>query len=143
MYIPEHFKMQELVPPDVFADRGELSITLLDERVLRTLDQLRKSFGICVVNNWHTVGGNYCESGLRTPYSKNYSATSQHTFGRAMDCKFKNHTAAEVRKEVISNRILYPWITFMEDEVTWFHFDVRNANRIELWSPSKKTITLV
>ena len=142
MYIPKYFKMQELVPTEVFAERGDLSITLLDERALMTLDQLREHLGICVVNNWH-IDGVYSESGLRTPDCEVYSPYSQHTFGRGMDCKFQNYTAEEVRTEVISNRLRYPWITFIEDEVSWFHFDVRNADRIQLWSPSKDTMTVV
>ncbi len=134
MYIPKYFKPEELVPPDIFEKRGDKSIELIDERVLFTLDRLRETFGTCTVNNW-SYGGPYSQSGLRTSDSEDYSPTSQHTFGRAMDCKFKNVPAAQVREQVIENKILYPYITFIEDDVSWFHFDVRNCQRIILWSP--------
>ena len=141
MYIPKHFKPEELVPEAVFRDRGDLSLELIDERVLLTLDQLRDAFGTCTINDW-CWGGGYSESGLRTPECEVYSPTSQHTFGRAMDCKF-NKEAEEVRKRVIAHKEIFPYISFIEDEVTWFHFDVRNCERIQLWSPSNNTVRLV
>lgn len=134
MYIPAHFQIQELVPPDVFAERGELAITALDERLVRTLDQLRKAFGPCTVNDW-VFGGQLTERCFRTPDCHHYKPYSQHSFGRAADCTFKNHTAEAVRKSVIASRSLFPYITFIEDTVSWFHFDVRNCERIQLWNP--------
>ncbi len=134
MYIPEHFQVQELVPPDTYDSRGDKSIELIDERVLLTLDTLRITFGTCVVNDW-VFGGAYSESGLRNPDCAEYSPTSQHTFGRAMDCKFQDVAAHEARQYVIRNKHQFPHITFLEDDVSWFHFDVRNAERIVLWSP--------
>lgn len=134
MYIPKYFKPEELVPPDIFEKRGDKSIELIDERVLFTLDRLRETFGTCTVNNW-SYGGAYSQSGLRTPDSEDFSPTSQHTFGRAMDCKFKDVPADKVREQVIENKFLFPYITFIEDDISWFHFDVRNCQRIILWSP--------
>ncbi len=142
MYSPKHFKSQELVPPEIFHSRGQYSLELIDERVLITLDRLRERFGVCIVNNWH-LDGNYKYSGFRTPESECYSPTSQHSFGRAMDCKFKGISAAEIRAAVIRDRLEFPWITFIEDEVNWFHFDVRNTQPIKLWSPSTRVITQV
>ncbi len=52
-----------------------------------------------------------------------------------MDCKFSQVAADEVRKYVIEKKTLFRFITFIEDDVNWFHFDVRNAQRITLWSP--------
>lgn len=144
MYAPKHFDIKELVPPDIFQNRGEQSIQLIDERVLITLDKLRETFGSCTVNDWpFSTDCHYTQSGLRTPDSDVYSPTSQHTFGRAMDCKFKEYTGQEIRNHVIENRALFPYITFIEDDVSWFHFDVRNCERITLWSPNTKQITLV
>lgn len=133
MYIPRHFQPQELVPPNIYDLRGDKSIELIDERVLLTLDTLREVFGSCIINDW-SFGGGYSQSGLRTSESEDFSPTSQHTFGRAMDCKFKEVSAAEVRKRVIEYKSMFPYITFIEDDVTWFHFDVRNGERIILWS---------
>lgn len=142
MYLPRHFQAYELVPPAIFASRKDKSFELIDERVLITLDTLRDTFGPCTVNDWHWHGS-FEQSGLRTSDAPKYSPTSQHTFGRAMDCKFKEHLAADVRHQVIQNRLLFPYITFMEDDIDWFHFDVRNGQRIVLWSPVTQQSQLV
>ncbi len=134
MYKPRFFKTQELVPPSIYKQRGERSLSLIDDRVLITLDQLRRVLGPCTVNDW-CFGGRFEQSGLRTDECKAYSPTSQHTFGRAMDCKFRDHTAEEVRQFVINSKETFPFITFIETDVSWFHFDVRNCKRIQLWHP--------
>ena len=134
MYTPLYFEPFELVPPDIYAKRKDQCFELIDERVLITLDILREVFGPCTINDWHW-DGRFEQSGLRTPDAPEYSPTSQHTFGRAMDCKFREHSSADVRSQVIDNRLLFPYITFIEDDVDWFHFDVRNGQRIVLWSP--------
>ena len=134
MYVPVYFKVQELVPPSVYEQMGDRSLILLDERAVITVDSLRKHLGKCIVNDW-CFGGHYKQSGLRTDECPEYSPTSQHAFGRAMDSKFENHTAEEVRQFVIKNKELFPFITFIETDVSWFHFDVRNGERLTLWSP--------
>ncbi|MCF1431341.1 MAG: hypothetical protein LPD71_00095 [Shewanella sp.] len=139
-YQPIFFKVCELVPIHVYDKYGKNNaMRLIDDRVLMTLDQLRHYFGACIINNWHS-GGQYYECGFRDTDCEHYSQTSQHSFGRAMDCKFCDVQAEEVRQVVIKKRQLFPWISFLEDEVDWFHFDVRNEYPIQLWSPSKNTI---
>lgn len=135
MYTPKHFDVQELVPQSIYDLRGPQAIELIDERVLITLDKLREVFGVCTVNNWVFLG-DFSQSGLRTSEAPEYSPTSQHTFGRAMDCKFRDNSAQEVRLRVTENKPMFPYITFIEDDVSWFHFDVRNCERITLWSPT-------
>lgn len=142
MYSPKHFDVQELVPPSIYEQRKEKAIELIDERVLITLDQLRETFGSCTVNNWN-FGGSFSQSGLRTPEAKEYSFTSQHSFGRAMDCKFSDYEAKDVRLHIIESRLVFPYITFMEDGVNWLHFDVRNCQRIVLWNPETNRSRLV
>lgn len=134
MYLPKNFQIQELVPSAVYDERGELAITLLDDRLLNTLDQLRKAFGVCTVNNW-MWDGPFQERCFRTPDCKVYSPYSQHTFGRACDCSFRDYPSEEVRKSVIKSKNQFPYISFIEDAVSWFHFDVRNCQRIQLWNP--------
>ena len=137
MYKPRFFKAQELVPPSIYEKMGESSLVLIDDRALQTLDQLRRTLGPCTVNDW-CFGGKFKQSGLRTPESKHFSPTSQHTFGRAMDCKFRDHSAEEVRQFIIkdiTNRDSFPFITFIENDVDWLHFDVRNGDRLTVWSP--------
>ena len=134
MYRPRFFKIYELVPPSIYEDQGSNAFRLIDDRVLMTLDQLRAQFGLCTVNDWY-FGGPFEQSGLRTPEATEYSPTSQHAFGRAMDCKFRDHTADEVREFIINHKSAFPFIVFMETDISWFHFDVRNGERITLWSP--------
>lgn len=126
MYQCRHFVIQELVPPQVYADRGEKAWELLDERALRTLDALRDEFGSCTVNNWH-IGGSRKWSGLRTASCGVGTEYSQHRFGRAFDCIFSDISAQAVRSIVLRTRKeMFPYISGMELNVTWFHFDCRN-----------------
>ena len=141
-YIPKFFQAYELVPPDIYHLKKNKCFELIDVRVLVTLDGLREMFGPCTVNDWHW-GGQLEQSGLRTTDAPEFSPTSQHTFGRAMDCKFKKASAAEVRQFVIKNRQSFPHITFLESDVDWFHFDVRNTKPIVLWSPVTKKSSVV
>ena len=136
MYKCEHFKIQELVPPSIYKIYGEFAWHFFDDRALITLDRLRDKYGPTVVNNWH-IKGNRQWSGLRTPESPDYSPGSQHTFGRAFDCIFKEVSADQVRKDLLDNPedLTFKLITAVEAEVWWFHFDVRNCKRIMIFKP--------
>lgn len=136
MYKCEYFAIHELVPPHVFAERGEKAWELLDERLLISLDLLRKRFGPMTVNNYYW-GKDREWSGLRTSDSPYYSRFSQHSFGRAADCLFKNKTAEEVRKEIINypDSSDFELIGSVELGVSWLHFDVRNCERIKTYHP--------
>ncbi len=135
-YKPKHFLAYELVPPNVYKDRGEKSFQLLDNRALITLDALRDAYGRITVNNYKW-GGDRQWSGLRTPDSPYYSPYSQHTFGRAFDCIFSNTNAEIVRQDILKNPDRFPFITFLEMDISWLHFDTRNIDRITTWSPSR------
>jgi len=142
-YRPTSFVLQELVPPDVFHALGERAWELLDPRATQTLQQLRDKFGPLTVNNWHT-GGAFKESGLRNPATPTGAKYSQHKFGRAFDCKFKNATPHEVADYVLKaaqrfdqrEGTEFPYLTTIENpEATpsWFHFDVRAHDRYGIW----------
>ena len=132
MYKPKHFKLQELVPPEVYNNtENKINLWFLfDERALKTLDTLRDMYGIVLVNNW-LWGGNFKYSGYRPPHSDVGAPRSQHRFGRAFDCKFDFVDSGEVREDVLSNPELFPHITTLEVEIGWFHFDTRNWDRSE------------
>ena len=134
MYICEHFKIHELVPQQVYQDRGEKAWELLDERLLITLDQLRKRYGPMTINNYYWQGDREW-SGLRTKDSPYYSPYSQHSFGRAADCLFKKLSAEEVRQNILQYQNEFPEINSVELGVSWLHFDVRNCNRIKTYYP--------
>jgi len=134
MYKCVFFSIDELVPPDVYQERGELAWELLDDRALETLDQLRAKFGHCTVNNYK-YGGPREWSGLRTPDSPYYSKYSQHTHGRAFDCIFKEHEAQDVRNYIKANPDEFPYLNSYELDVNWLHFDTRNCKRIKTYKP--------
>jgi hypothetical protein len=142
MYTPKHFVIQEFIPPDVYEKWGAKSIMFVDERVLITADALREALGPMIVNTWHSpklikAYGMRTESGLRSMETKTGAQWSQHKFGRAADALFARHSAAAVRKFVITNIKDFPHIGCIEDGVSWFHFDVRNtvSQRLEIIKP--------
>ena len=126
----KHFEIHELVPPKVYNDRGEKAWQLIDPKLIAIIDALREEFGAATINNYKWNGARMW-SGLRTKDSPYYSKYSQHTFGRAADILFKDHTADEVRKAITSNPdkwlAICPSQTY-EDKVSWLHIDVRNSH---------------
>lgn len=133
MYKCKHFTIKELVSPRVYKKRGDKAWSLFDDRILKVADLLRDHFGPCIIN-----GGPYKNSGFRTMWSKWFRIFSQHTFGRALDMKFKRYKADLVRKELIDNWT-HIWKERFEDigvysitlecgpTITWVHIDIRNA----------------
>jgi len=132
----EYFAIHELVPPVVYSSRGEKAWELLDVNLLVTLDMLRKRYGGVTVNNWFW-GGDRQWSGLRTASSPYFSPYSQHTFGRAADCIFKNVSAEEVRQDIQANLDdpTFRYVRSIELEVSWLHFDTRNCDRLKTYTP--------
>lgn len=91
-----------------------------------------------VVNNWKSGGGK-TQSGLRVPGQQEYSNTSQHSFGRAVDFTTKTPIKA-IHKHILLNLDLYPHIRFIEIDIGWCHVDCRDNfddARIKLWSPKR------
>ena len=132
-YIPRYFKIQELVPPKVYKDRGIKAFHLLDDRLLYTLDELRDDFGPMTINNW-TFGGNRQWSGLRTSDAPMYSKYSQHSYGRAADILFSESSVNDVRAEIMKNN-KYCYIRALELNTSWLHIDVRNCDKLFTFNP--------
>jgi hypothetical protein len=138
MYTPEHFRIEELVGPEfhqVNKARGAMMFMAFDQLALVTLDRLRKRYGPIVVNNWQ-AGGTFKESGLREMGTGTGAALSQHKFGRAFDCKFRNITPAEVWAELQAspNLSCFEFIQRIEAGagMTWFHFDTGGHDRYDM-----------
>lgn len=138
MYKSKHFKVEEFVPPDVMSARGGKAIELMDERIIITADKLKEVFtdGTITINNW-LWGGDRVSSGLRTPSSTHYSPYSQHTFGRAIDAVFSSYHINEVRDYILDHQDQFPYVNFMEVDISWLHVDCRNCEPIILWSPTR------
>ena len=139
IYQPFYFTIEELVSKDTLNMSGESRCWwLMDDRILRAADLLREEFGAMVVNDW-SRGGNFNNSGLRTPKYNRYSLTSQHSHGRALDLKPKRVTPDEVREAIIRDRDRYHMITGIEMEVNWVHIDCRNFEGLFQFYPPKAT----
>jgi len=133
----KYFKIHELVPPQVYKDRGVRAWELIDSRLIDVIDALREEFGPATINSWKW-GGKFKWSGLRTASCKIGAKYSQHRFGRAADLKFKNFTPKQIRQFI---REFPPhWaeagIQCIENKTgTWLHVDVRNCTPIKWINP--------
>ena len=133
MYKCDHFKIHELIPPEIFHSLGHRAWGLMDERILVTIDKLQERYGTTTINNYEW-GGKRVASGLRTPTSPYYSPTSQHSFGRAVDCLFRDIEVEEVRQDILMHADKYPHIHGIELGTSWLHIDCRNAQGIKTFS---------
>ena len=134
-YRPNSFILQELVPPEIFAARGERAWELLNPLTLMALQSVRDKFGPITVNNWH-AGGSFKESGMRSMGTPTGAAYSMHKYAGAYDCKSQNATPAEMCEYILKNRGEFPYITTIESPQatkTWLHIDSRNHNRPDIW----------
>ena len=139
MYKCKHFKIEELVPEDVFEEYGEeLCWQLFDEQALMMLDGIREYFGLPVtVNNWHK-GGFFHNRGYRRPDTAIGAKGSMHKLGKAFDSDVKGLTAEEVRKKILSDKDceLLKYINRIEASVSWLHCDVKPVQeRIMVFVP--------
>ena len=149
MYTPEFFQLYELVPREFYPKDGDLNERiktwwLLDDRLLWTIDRLRKRYGKMICNDWFwrtpqdtalysawcrdlTIGNQY--RGWRPPNCIVGSLMSQHKWGRASDLIPVEVTVDEIRKDIIMNHNLFgdlQHIRAVEMNVSWLHIDVRN-----------------
>jgi hypothetical protein len=130
IYKPVYFQVKELVPPDVYAERGEAALELLDSRIVWTFDALREYFNIpIIINN----GKDLTQCGLRTDNTVG-AKWGQHKYGRAGDLH------CDLDYDKMRREIMYGWkmvpafrfITAIEMKVSWLHIDCRNTNKQEL-----------
>lgn len=145
MYKCKNFELYELAP-EMYQHVGETLWEMFDDRALKMLDVLHEKFGTMIVNDYHWDGINQFRGVRTTKYygsaTKHDRSRSQHKYGRAFDVTFKEHTSVEVRNYVVEHPDEFPYITFLEVGISWFHFDVRNCDQFKLWSPDEGFITL-
>ena len=129
MYIPDHFKLYELLPKSYYKKDNRLW-NIFDDRLLITIDNLRNKYGKMLVNDWYWKGENQYR-GWRPLDCKVGAEFSQHKFGRAVDLILLEVDVNMVRKEIIDNQFSedFKYITCMEDNTSWLHIDVRNHNK--------------
>ena len=138
IYIPKHFKIEELVPPEYMSKYTPYQLWMMfDSRILKGADMLRERHGSMTINNW-LWGGDYKYSGIRPESWYKGPSASQHRFGRALDPKFKKSTPQEVRQDIKNNIMLFgDFIKRVEkDTPTWVHIDTgQNENGIKFFDP--------
>ncbi len=140
LYQCRHFILQEFLPPKVFNELLAANALwkgwmLIDERMLRTADQLRDAFGVLTINNWHKPQGDRSQSGLRVPGMPTFKIASQHSYGRALDLISPTLSGEDMRKHILAHPEKFPFICRMERGVAWLHVDVGNATPITLVDP--------
>lgn len=143
-----YFQAQEFFPPEVIVNHDKAGTIdpqiwrIFDWRVLWTAEKLRERFGTMVINDYLWNGRNeyrgyrpvesiidirrFLRDGEVLPLWSSF--TSQHCFGRAIDAKFRKYTAEEIRQDIRRNpdRNDYQYITCVEENVSWLHFDTRS-----------------
>ena len=130
MKVAENFIIQEFVPKEIYEKFGERSIQFVDPKIIQVVQTLRELLGKSItVNNWHS-GGQYNESGFRTPNTSTGAGLSQHKFGRAADIKVDGMTSKEVYDFIIKHKafLMPKGLTTLENinaTPTWVHCDVR------------------
>jgi len=122
MYKPKYFNLNECFPKNF--PKGW---KYFDDRILISADNLRYLFGPLWVN-----GRGLTQCGFRT----NGSKTSQHKFGRALDLHSDKYDPEEIRMHIINNKQDFPYISFLEVDISWLHIDCRNSP-FSLWSPKR------
>lgn len=124
--ISKNFFLDEYIPKKLYIKYEKKPyrlLAMLDGRLVNADQLLRNEFGPITINNWwNDKDRNW--SGIRTPDSKDYSFTSQHTWGRASDKIFHTATAEQVR-EFIKQYWKKLGITCIEDDINWVHSDTR------------------
>jgi len=84
------------VDPQVYKTYGQTAWKFLNPNALEALDIMREVFGPLYINDWKW-GGDFTESGLRSPTSHVGSVMSAHRRGCAFDVKSKKYSADEIR----------------------------------------------
>ena len=131
----KYFKIYELVPQHIYRVYKDYAWKFLNPKILETIDVLKEHFpnGTIKINDYYW-GGIRKWSGWRTPLSPDYSETSQHSLGNAVDCIFSEYDVAEVRQFIIYNPDLFPHVKGIELDVPWLHIDVRNEKYLVKFS---------
>lgn len=136
-YRCKYFSIEELVSPAMHKEVHEEDLwNMFDPDVLKAADWLRERYGPAIINDWKW-GGEFSQSGLRTPNSKYYSPTSQHSKGCALDIKFRNWTAEDIRTDLAAYELeggkIPDGIRRIERGVTWLHIDCKETGQDKIY----------
>jgi len=131
-YLPEHFKLHELLPEEFYRANyprsGEKLWSLFDPHLLCAADLLRRRYGRMVCNTWFW-GGHHQFRGFRPEGCTVGAPRSMHRFGRALDLVPVETTAAAIRADIrrVPDDPLFQLIYRVEEDVGWLHIDRANV----------------
>ena len=131
----KYFKAYELVSNEDYEKMGDAKVwEIFDSGIIEAIDTIKEHFphGTITINNWYW-GGDRNWSGLRTPHSPDYSLTSMHSYGKAVDAVFSQYTAEEVRSFIVSNQRMFSKIKGIETDINWLHIDSRSREDLKLF----------
>lgn len=148
---PNNFKAVEYFPPERVKRWGVNAWFITPEIFVFTLQQLRDRFGRMVINR-PSIG--QTQRGMRTAqfhinqigkssptqselldaYRKYDASDSLHRYAMAADVTFLDVTLEYVHQYIKDNPDEFPFISFIETGITWFHFDCRNQEGITFWN---------
>lgn len=140
---PNNFKDSELLNSEVMKRWGAGGKKLLCPLLLLSLQQVRNRFGrMVILNNGlqqrtlrtpryfiERAGGNVAKG--NQAYANSYS---MHKYGKAIDATMLDTPLEKVHEYIFNHPDEFPFIHFIETDVTWLHFDVRNQPDITFWS---------
>ena len=124
----KNFATKELVPPEVYAERGEAASQLMDKRIVDVAQWISDKTGKDIIVNGTLAGHIYTESGLRNFNTTTGAKWSQHKYGRALDLKVVGMTPEEGRQLLKDNweELKAIGLTCIEkDTPGWVHIDCR------------------
>lgn len=137
IYVPDHFKAEEVFPPDMISE--DMTIwCYMNPLVTMTMDRLREKYGVAFMNTYglskrlQKAYGTHYFRGWRTKNCKVGSLLSQHKMGCAGDMVFASTSAESIRADILAQPYdtAFEFITCIEMEVGWLHFDVRPWDKV-------------
>jgi hypothetical protein len=144
IYRPQNFRLFEFVCPEVYNKFGDMAWQFFDEKVVITLDWVRRTLNKpIIVNTWHE-GGEFDERGLRCIQCKivrdkcmqGQVYVSPHILGKAFDFDVQGMDAAEVRVWLAANKDKIPYAIRLENNVNWVHLDCEDTGvKVQIFNP--------
>ena len=153
-----YFRIEELVPEQVFRERDTKAIELFNPRAIISLIETRiLADSPITINTWykHNDGSGFQFRGFRPPYyylnkyvvkyelkkitlsqlldlTRTHFSASQHTLFNAFDYDVRGYSAEEFRIKLTKwkQEGKLPFLTGLEEDVTWVHNDYRLSERL-------------
>lgn len=127
------FSIKELVPPEIYEAEGNEAWSLIDPRLIETLNWIRANLNrVITVNNW-AFNGQYKYRGFRPKDCAIGAVKSAHKEGLAADFDVKGMTADQVRDWLSKNEHSLPYPIRCEEGVNWVHIDLRAKTGYQLY----------